>query len=471
MIASKTGDVVSSKPKAHGALDPVLMMLVVLAIAIGLTWIVPSGAFDRKDRNVVPGTYHVVPKQRAPVYLIEGAQSTDKTAYPASLAALFTAQPAGMKQSSGLIFMIMFLGGMFGVLRASGAMDAAIDRLVAKTGGRVAILVPVLMVAISAGSAFLGLISEYLLIIPIMLALAERLKLSALFGLAVVAVAAKIGYLASVANPVALVIAQPIAGVPVFSGWWLRLAIWIVLLTIGIFAVLRLARVEGTGTAPTSHTSVPLPPRQLGIVLSLGVAVVVIVVGSTRFAWHDEAFGAFYIALGAVIAALAGMAPKAAAHAFIDGMKSMMLAALLVGMAAAVEIVLREGRVLDTIIDALSSLASDKPSWLVGQALMAIEMVLTVLIPSTSAKAALSMPILVPIAQLNGVTGQSTVLAFLLGNGLMNMLSPTSGMLLAYLATGQVPYSTWARFILPLWGLLAVLCFVVIACAAAFGYA
>jgi uncharacterized ion transporter superfamily protein YfcC len=165
------------------------------------------------------------------------------------------------------------------------------------------------------------------------------------------------------------------------------------------------------------------------------------------------------------------MAPKAAAHAFIDGMKSMMLAALLVGMAAAVEIVLREGLVLDTIIDALSGLASDKPSWLVGQALMAIEMVLTVLIPSTSAKAALSMPILVPIAQLNGVTGQSTVLAFLLGNGLMNMLSPTSGMLLAYLATAQVPYSDWARFILPLWGLLTVFCFVVIAFASAFGYA
>jgi len=460
-----------ANPKGHGALDPVLMMLVVLTIAIGLTWIVPSGAFDRKDNKVVPGTFHIVPKQLAPEYLIENGASNDKQAYPVSLTALATAQPAGMKQSAGLIFMIMFLGGMFGILRASGAMDAAIDRLVAKTGGRVAILVPVLMIAISAGSAFLGLISEYLLIIPVMLALAARLGLSALFGLAVVAVAAKIGYLASVANPVALVIAQPIAGVPVFSGWWLRLTVWAVLLGIGILTVLRLARTEGTGAAPTTHSNDVLPPRQLAIVLCLGLAVVVIVIGSTGYNWHDEAFAAFYIALGALIAALAGMRPTAAAHAFIDGMRSMMLAALLVGMAAAVEIVLREGRVLDTIIDALSSLASDKPSWLVGQALMAIEMVLTVLIPSTSAKAALSMPILVPIAQLNGVTGQSTVLAFLFGNGLMNMLSPTSGMLLAYLATGQVPYSTWARFVLPLWAALALICFVVIALAAGLGYA
>ena len=470
-MAKSTSEPAPAKPKAHGALDPMLMMLVVLALAIGLTWIVPSGAFDRKDHNVVPGTFHVVPKQRAPEYLIKAEPSTDKIAYPAGITALFTAQPSGMKKSSGLIFIIMFLGGMFGILRTSGAMDAAIDRLVAKTGGRVGILVPVLMIAISAGSAFLGLISEYLLIIPIMLALASRLGLPALFGLAVVAVAAKIGYLASVANPVALVIAQPIAGVPVFSGWWLRLAIWVVLLGIGILFVLRLARTEATNAAPIPASGDKLPPRQLAIVLSLAVAVVAIVVGSTRYHWHDESFGAFYIALGAVIAALAGMPPKAAAHAFIEGMKSMMLAALLVGMAAAVEIVLRDGRVLDTIIEALSSLASDKPPWLVGQALMAIEMVLTVLIPSTSAKAALSMPILVPIAQLNGVTGQTTVLAFLLGNGLMNMLSPTSGMLLAYLATGQVAYSTWARFILPLWIGLAVICFVVIALAAASGYA
>src|SRR3984957_12172730 len=129
----------------HGALDPVLMMLVVLALAIGVTWLVPSGAFVRKDHNVVPGTFHLVPKEIAPRYLIDSPPSTDQAAYPAGILALATAQPAGMMQSAGLIFMIMFLGGMFGILRASGAMDAAIDRLVAKTSGRVAILVPVLM--------------------------------------------------------------------------------------------------------------------------------------------------------------------------------------------------------------------------------------------------------------------------------------------------------------------------------------
>jgi uncharacterized ion transporter superfamily protein YfcC len=94
---------------------------------------------------------------------------------------------------------------------------------------------------------------------------------------------------------------------------------------------------------------------------------------------------------------------------------------------------------------------------MVAQMLVGVEIILDVLIPSTSAKAAISMPILWPIAQLTGVTGQTTVLAYLIGNGLTNMVTPTSGMLLAYLSTGRVPYATWMRFILPLWIALLVL--------------
>lgn len=455
----------------HGSLDPVLMMLAVIAVAVGLTWVVPSGSFDRVGRDVVPGTYHVIPKAASLDALLAGAHSTDKLASPAGISAVITAQPAGMKQSAGLIVMILLLGGMFGVLRASGSLDAAIDRLVTRTGGRIVVLVPVLMVALSAGSAFLGLISEYLLVIPVTLALATRLGRPPLFGLAIVAVAAKVGYLASVANPVALVIAQPIVGVPVFSGWALRLALWIVALVIGIVAVVRLGRLDGAGRAVVPDSGAPLRPRQLAVVVALGLAVPAVVVGSTLYDWKDESFGAFYIALAVLVAALSGLRPREATHAFIDGMKGMVLAAVLVGMAAAVEIVLRDGRVLDTIIAALAASVGDKPRAVVAAALMGIEMVLTVLIPSTSAKAALSMPILAPIAALNGVTGQTTVLAFLLGNGLVNMLSPTSGMLLAYLATGRVAFGAWARFVLPLWGILMLLCFAVVGLAAVLGYA
>lgn len=396
--------------------------------------------------------------------------STRAAAYPAALSELATSIPAGMTQAAGLIFMIMFLGGMFGVLRASGALDAGMVRLVAATGGNVYVLAPVLMIALSAGSTFLGLISEYLVLIPMMLVLAEKLRLGPLFAVALVAIPAKIGYLASVTNPLPLVIAQPIVGVPVFSGAGFRLVLWVVFLGLGIVYLLHNLRRSGFARADGNHESPPLSSRHVAILLAVGLGIVAIVYGAGNLRWGNPQLAAFYIALAALIATLGGMNAEHAAESFIDGMKGMMLAALLVGLAGAVEVVLRDALVLDTIINDLSSLARDRAPVVVAQALVGIEIVLDVVIPSTSAKAAISMPILWPIAQLTGVSGQTTVLAYLIGNGLTNMVTPTSGMLLAYLSTGRVPYATWIRFILPLWLVLLVLSTIAAAVAVLIGY-
>ncbi len=179
------------------------------------------------------GTYHEIPKQFSLRRCCCRIAARRTLAYPATIVALGTSIPPGMTQAAGLIFMIMFLGGMFGVLRASGALDAGMERLLAATGGNVYLLAPVLMIALSAGSTFLGLISEYLVLIPMMLVLAEKLRLGPLFAVALVAIPAKIGYLASVTNPLPLVIAQPIVGVPVFSGAGFRLVMWIVFVGAG----------------------------------------------------------------------------------------------------------------------------------------------------------------------------------------------------------------------------------------------
>jgi len=454
------------------------MMLAALALAIALTWIVPSGSYKRQaDGAAIPGSYHSLPKDRS-----LGA-ALSQTPAPGLIAAvgpasLFTALPLGMARTSGLIFMILFLGGMFGVLRASGALERAIGRLVSLSGGRVGVVAPLLMLAISAGGSFLGLISEYLIIIPIVLTLSRQLGRSTLFGFAIVAVAAKIGYIGSVTNPVILVVAQPLAGVPEFSGVSLRLAVWVIFLVIGVGFVLRdRPRTGAPGEAPAPANtesggagSSELTARHGAIVALLAASVGLVIYGSAHWHWRDVQFASFYVALAAAIALLGGLRPREAAHGFVDGMKAMMLAAFLVGMAGAVEQVLVEGRILDTIVAMLASHAAGLPRVIVAEALVVIEMVLTLLIPSASAKAALSMPILSPIAHLAGLTGQTTVLAFLLGNGLVNMISPTSGMLLAYLATAQLPFSTWFRYVLPLFLILMVLSFAAVAVAVGIGY-
>ena len=451
---------------------PVIMMLLIIAAAVLMSWLIPSGLFNRAPNgHVLAGTYHEIPKQLSPEALLLPHKSTPKLAWPAPVVAIATSIPAGMTAAAGLIFMIMFLGGMFGVLRASGALDAGMERLLSATGGNVYLLAPVLMIVLSAGSTFLGLISEYLVLIPMMLVLAEKLKLGPLFAVALVAIPAKIGYLASVTNPLPLAIAQPIVGVPVFSGATFRLVLWVVFLACGMaYLLFNVRRAGFSSSAAAGFTAAKLTGRQTSVLIAVGLGILVIVYGANQLDWRNPELAAFYIALAMLIAVLGGMGAEHAAEAFIDGMKSMMLAALLVGLAGAVEVVLRESLVLDTIINDLAAIAQNRGPVMVAEALVGIEIILDVLIPSTSAKAAISMPILWPIAQLTGVTGQTTVLAYLVGNGLTNMVTPTSGMLLAYLGTGRVPYGTWIRFILPLWCVLLALSLAAAAVAVWIGY-
>ncbi len=448
-----------------------VMMLLIIIAAVALTWVVPAGTFARtKAGLVLPGTYHTIPKHYAAA-LLRPMTSTDSLAYPASPIAIVSSIPAGMIDRASLIFMILFIGGMFGVLEEAGALSAGIDRLLAATRGNINVLAPALMLVIACGSTFLGLISEYLVIIPLIVLLAERLGYDALIGVAIVTIAAKIGYLTSVTNPLPLVIAQPIVGVPVFSGAGFRLVTFVVFLLLGIAFLL-----QRTKRYTARASSVDLPPasrlshRHIAMLALLGLAVLVMVYGAQRLSWGNPELAAMYVAASLLLAIIAGLESRRAAQAFLRGMQGMMLAAVLVGLASAVEIVLRNSYVLDSIIAGLSRAVEGRHPIFVGQLMVAIQMIINVFIPSTSGQAAVTMPILGPIGQIAGVSGQVTVQAFLFGNGLTNIITPTSGMLLAYLATGRVGYGEWLRFVAPLAALLAALCLTATAVAVMIGY-
>lgn len=457
-------------PRKRRMPHALVMMLCIIVAAAGLTYLVPSGAYERnKAGQVVPGSFRTIPKDLGGA-LARPRKSTDSLAYAASPVSIVTSIPAGMVRAAPLIVMILFIGGMFGVLEQSGALTAGIDRLVTATGGNVKVVVPALMVVIACGSTFLGLISEYLVLIPMMVLLAQRLGYNALFGVAIVTVAAKIGYLTSVTNPLALVVAQPLLGIPVFSGAGFRLALFALFLPLGIWYLLRRAPAMRTGDVIADHgETTPLAARHVALLVALLAAVVVMVVGVQKLDWGNPELASMFVTLAVVLAVVGGMDSRVASQAFLKGMQSMLLAGVLVGLAAAVEIVLRESLVLDSIIAGLASSVEGKPPAVVGQLMMGIQLVIDVLIPSTSGKAAITMPILGPIGQLAGVSGHVTVQAFLFGNGLMNTVTPTSGMLLAYLAAGRVSYGDWLRFVAPLVGILLILCSVALYVVAATG--
>ncbi|RKO08436.1 YfcC family protein [Burkholderia mallei] len=444
--------------KPHGKmLHPVVMMIWVLAAAVALTWLVDSGRYARNGKLVVPGTYQVVPKATSLATLVAPAvsKSTPQLAMPASLVSAFVAVPGGLVKNAPLIVMVMFVGGMFGVMRRTGVVDAGIDRLLQLTGNDVYLLTPLLMILIGLGSTLLGFISEYLVIIPMVMVIAKRLGLSNLFAVALVALAAKIGYIASVTNPLALAVAQPLVGVPLFSGVALRAAVFAVYLALGILYLLHHVKRSGyrrerAKALAHAHGVARLSVRHQATLALLAAAVAMLVFGTRELKWGNVELAAFY--------------------AFVDGMKSMMLAALLMGLAASVELLLQNSLVLDTLIHLFTRLANGQsPVW-VANGLMAVQMVLDVFIPSVSGKAAVSMPIIGPIAQLSGVSGQTSVLAFVLGGGLTNLVTPTSGMLLAYLATARVDFGAWLRFVLPLFAVLLALSCGVLAFAVQIGY-
>jgi uncharacterized ion transporter superfamily protein YfcC len=436
--------------KHGGFFHPVVMMLVILGAVTCLTHLLPAGSFDRKDGLVIPGTYHLIEKA-AGIEVIFGPRAATGKVTAASLIDAFLAIPKGFTKSTSIITMVLLVGGLFGVLRRSGAIDAGIDWLATRFATRIHLLVVILMCVLGLGSTFLGFISEYLVFIPAVVMLAGRLGYPPLVGLAIVTVAAKIGYAASVTNPLALAVAQPLAGVPLFSGLEYRALVFAVFLCIGIAWVFALIKKSTPSTkVDVAHQAKPLSLRHRSVLSVFLLGMGLLIVGARTWAWSSPEFGAFYVALALLIAVVSGLTVTAASDAFVDGMKSMILAALLIAMASAVDVLLQSAMVLDTIVNAAVELTSEQSAAMVASGLMGTEMVLDVFIPSVSGKAAVSMPILVPIAQAAGVAPNTLILAFVLGSGLTNMVTPTSGMLLAFISAAGVTYRQWIAFVFPL---------------------
>lgn len=457
-----------SEQRSH--LHPVLIVLAMLVLAVLLTHLIPAGRFERHEGRLVPGSYHAIAQQSGlPAFLSPVAPAeTEAPARSAGVVALFAAMPIGVVRSASLIFMVMFIGGTFGVLRATGAIDAGVDRIMQLTSGNVYLLTIGLMLILSCGSTFLGFSSEYVAIIPLVLGVGQRLRLPNLFAPALVALSDFIGYAASVTNPIALGVAQPLAEVPVFSGVFPRLMIFTTFLGLGVGYVLLYLRHQ------PKDNHIPEAARLTGrhamVLLCLVLGSAALAIGTSVLSWQTSEHSSVFIALGMVLAVAGGLRAGAAADAFLDGMKTMLLPAVLIGVSGGIGIILQSSQVMDSIVEGIATMLAGHAPGTVATLLMATEMVFGTLITSVSAKAAVTMPIVAPIAHLAGVSGQTTVTALLLGSGMTNMISPTNPLLLAFLVASRVGYGEWARFIAPLFLLFSIIGFSALYILATLGY-
>ena len=429
---------------------PLILLCGCVLLAAAASHVLPPGEYDRRDdpvtsrRIVVAGTYHTVAPR--PVGAFQ------------SLVAI----PRGLADAAAVIFFVFLIGGAFTVVDETGALRQGVDWLVRRFGHSEALVIPVASLAFATGGVLDNMKEEIIALVPVMLLLARRLGYRPTVAVAMSLGAAAVGAAFSPINPFQVGIAQQLAQLPLLSGSLFRIAFLVGALGLWIWGTIRYAvRTRTDPASPTSDppaTGTPTLDRRGGVVLALVlVSFGALVAGVLRGGWGFNEMAALFFAMGVVAGLAGGLGIGGTAEAFVRGFRSMAYAALLIGFARAIFVTLEQGRIVDTIVHGLFTPLANLPLALAALGMMLVHAVVHVPVPSPSGHAVLTLPILVPLADLLGLSRQVTVLAYQYGGGLCELFTPTNGALMAILAAAQVRYEEWLRFALPLLlGLLAL---------------
>ncbi|MCI6286629.1 YfcC family protein [Acidaminococcus fermentans] len=449
--------------------------VIVFGVIVGcwlLSFLISPGAFDRTVMNgrtvVVANSFHSVPK----VYL--GPQ------------ALFQAIPNGLVSSASMMFLVMLVAGCIEVYKQTGTLDKAVAGVLAKsdTMGSEKILCAIMFVFGCLGG-FLGWNEQIVPFIPIVISLCLALGYDLMTGVACSAMVDMISFSFSPTSVYTVGISDEIAQLPMFSGFLFRLVLLIIANIIMAIYVLRYARGVKSGkraslTADLDDSKFrvdysdtlkdPLNKRQsLSLVVFL-VTFVASIVGVSTMGWSMNDLSACFL-FTAVAAGVINRIPAGKlVNVIIAGAKDGLTPALVIGLARGIQWILTKSAIIDPIINGISKPLMAMPKYLTPIAVMIVIALFNGLITSGSAKAMALMPILIPLADLVGMTRQTMILAFQFGDGLTNSAWFTSGTLLIFLTIAGIPLKKWWKFVTPLLLILTVVCVVALLVATKINY-
>ncbi len=420
--------------------------------------LVPVGGLTRNA--VVPGTYTPVPDA-------ERGGLVDRALVSAGNVTL--APIVGFAERAQIIGFVLLLGGAFGVILATGAIDEGLRWAVLRLGrGRAKwAVIPVCFTLFSLGGAVFGLGESTIAFVLITVPLALRLGYDTITGVAMCYMASQVGFAGAFFNPFTIGIAQGIAELPYLSGLNFRYVVWAVVTAVGIaFTMWWARRVERKPERSPTYALDEARRRQLAEVdagdpapLSLAHGLVVLVAfgsvflcgfGVARLGWYIDEMAGLFVVAGVLCGLLARFGARRMSDEFVKGANLMVEPALIIAVSAGIVMVLSEGRVLDTILYGLASPLEALPPGVGASALMLVQAMLNFFVPSGSGQAAMTMPIVTPLCDLIGLHRQVGVLAFQFGDGFGNMLVPTSAVLMGVLGAARVPWLTWVKWVLPL---------------------
>jgi len=457
----------ASEPKQVKGINTFLLLFLVLVVAAIFSYILPAGQFERHlvdGRNIViPGSYENIPRT------------------PVSPFGWFTAVPAGLTAAAPIVFYVIMIGGMIGVVNSTGAIDAFLGAATYKMRKRQFLFVAITMFLFSMGGAFIGMAEESLMYIPIVIPLALALGFDVITGSAMVVFGMGIGFTTAIANPFTVGIAQSIAGLPMFSGIGYRIIIYIIFYALAVGFVYRYARKvkddpskgffgDGRFQPLKDDVKIEFTLKHKLVLITFVLGIITIICGAIFGGWYmDEMSGVFLIVI-IIVAIIAKYKPDKLMAEFMKGGQGILAGALIIGLARGIVVVLTNGNIIDTILFYASNGLQDVPPSLSAGGMFIVQALIHFLVPSGSGQAMLTMPIMIPLADLVHVTHQTACLVFTLADGIGNTLFPTSGYFMAGLAIAGIPWQKWVKVFIPLIGAQYVIAIIAVLIANATNY-
>ncbi len=427
---------------------PLVLLLGFIVLAALLSYVLPAGEFTRRldpatgRQVVVAGSYHRVP------------------ATPVGPLEVLVDVPRGLVDAGAVVFLIFLAGGAFTVVDQTGALRFGVDWLLRRARGREVLVIPLVGLLFATMGALENMGEEIIPLVPVLLVLMRRLGYPVLTAVAASAGAAFVGASFSPINPFQVGIAQKLAQLPLLSGGTYRLVFLAGALAVWLWGTTRHAvrhRVRPDLAADAAETAAwpATRPGRPGLVLLLMLgAFGLFAYGVVQLHWEFEQMAALFLGLGLAAGLLGGRGLTGTAEGFVTGFRDIAFSAMLIGFARAIFVVLEQGHVVDTIVQGLAAPLAHLPVAVAALGMMGVQTLLHVPVPSGSGQATLTMPLLVPLSDLLGLSRQVTVLAFQYGAGLCELITPTNGTLMAMLAATGVRFEQWLKFAAPLWAML-----------------
>lgn len=443
----------------------IFVLIVLMAV---LTWIVPSGQFERTVMDtaagerevVVAGTYSSVEKVADGVDLRQG------------LTQVLQAPAKGIQNAIEVLAFVFIVGGVFQILAKTNALHMGITSLIRKLGKKEILIIPILMALFSLGGSTFGMSDElvpfYILLMPILL----QMGYDSMTTFLVVCLGASVGYAASTINPFNVLIAQGIAGIQGNPQLVFRMIQWVIVTGICIaFTTYRALKVQKNPAASICYKDdiekrkdflidsreEKMTGRQKAVLGIFVLGMALIVFGLIKYGWYMNELGMVFLGMGILIGIVGGLNEKEICEEFVTGCKDITFAAILIGFCSGISVILSDGMIIDTILNAMANAVSGVGNAFCIVVMYIIQSLATLLVPSSSGLAALTMPIMAPLCDLRGFNPEAAVTVLQYANQFTNILSPVAGTTVAGLAVCRISFPQWWKTAWKLFIVLTVL--------------